>query len=207
MKTLTFLTTGIVLSFAALPAYGISFTFNSVSVSGIETVNNPIDVSGVTGISAVSFSINGSTGDLGGLSIYLQNPARDKTLLLATNLGSGTTFTANVSFSDSNSLGLGNIDTNSSPYSGDFLPFDSNLDGDGNPIANINTFGDFSPNSDGNWNLKLINSTISIASIGESTLTFQSTPVPFEFNPASGLLILGGAWLVRKTLKNKNNKI
>lgn len=35
----------------------------------------------------------------------------------------------------------------------------------------------------------------------------EATPVPFEFSPALGLGVLGGAWLVRKALKKKSVKV
>jgi hypothetical protein len=204
MKTLTLLTTAIASTFlTALPA--LSFSIIGATAGANSTTNNLITVSGISGSNAVSLSIVGSTGDLSGLSIYLQNPLGDKTLLLATNLGSGT-FSSNVSFSDSIN-NLGNIDTNSSPYTGDFLPFDSlsdpNVDGGNNPIATINAFTDFSPNSDGNWNLKLINSASSSVSIGQTSLTFDTTPVPFEFSPTLGLGFLGSIYLISRILKNR----
>jgi hypothetical protein len=142
-------------------------------------------------------SISGSSGNLNSLSIYLQNPIGSKTLLLATDLGSGT-FSSNVNFSDSSILNT--INTNLSPYNGTFLPFDFNSDT--NSIANVSKFANFSPNNDGTWRLIFDNSFgASTVSIGQTTLTFDATPVPFEFNPASGLLILGSAWLVRKTFR------
>jgi hypothetical protein len=36
---------------------------------------------------------------------------------------------------------------------------------------------------------------------------FTATPVPFEFEPTGGLLILGGGWLLRKHLKKKSTKV
>jgi subtilisin-like proprotein convertase family protein len=35
----------------------------------------------------------------------------------------------------------------------------------------------------------------------------ETTPVPFEFSPALGLGVLGSAWLVRKALKKKSEKV
>jgi hypothetical protein len=34
-----------------------------------------------------------------------------------------------------------------------------------------------------------------------------ATPVPFEFEPTGGLLILGGGWLLRRHLKKKSTKV
>ncbi len=34
-----------------------------------------------------------------------------------------------------------------------------------------------------------------------------STPVPFDFEPSAGLAVLGGLWLGRKYLKNRQNKL
>jgi hypothetical protein len=41
--------------------------------------------------------------------------------------------------------------------------------------------------------------------VGQNTGTFSfiATPVPFEFNPALGIGILGGTWLLRTALKKK----
>jgi hypothetical protein len=35
----------------------------------------------------------------------------------------------------------------------------------------------------------------------------SATPVPFEFEPTGGLLILGGGWLLRRHLKKKSTKV
>jgi hypothetical protein len=34
-----------------------------------------------------------------------------------------------------------------------------------------------------------------------------ATPVPFEFEPTGGLLVLGGGWLLRRHLKKKSTKV
>jgi hypothetical protein len=59
--------------------------------------------------------------------------------------------------------------------------------------------------------IKFSNDNGSSYTSGEFFNTFEInatevTPIPFEFNPAYGLGILGGVWLVRKGLKKSKNK-
>ena len=42
--------------------------------------------------------------------------------------------------------------------------------------------------------------------LGNVQFTAEAVPVPFEFDPAGGLLILGGFWLGRKQLKKHFQK-
>ena len=42
--------------------------------------------------------------------------------------------------------------------------------------------------------------------LGDVQFTSEAVPVPFEFDPAGGLLILGGFWLGRKQLKKHFQK-
>ncbi|MCY7332935.1 MAG: proprotein convertase P-domain-containing protein [Pseudanabaena sp. CAN_BIN31] len=81
------------------------------------------------------------------------------------------------------------------------------------PVPTATTYASFAPLSafngsslNGTWTLNVQDRAF-IDTGSFSSFTIDATPVPFGFEPTGGLLIVGGAWFLRKQLKKKTTKV
>ena len=78
-----------------------------------------------------------------------------------------------------------------------------------NPVPTATTYASFQPltafngqSLNGNWTLN-VQDRIRFDTGRFNQFTINATPVPFEFEPIGGVVLLGGAWLLRKRLMKK----
>jgi hypothetical protein len=184
-------------------------SFLTVSVLAFGSIINP-----VYALSSYDFSFSATTSSIGSQPISgsgtftttdLPNGADATSSVLITNI-IGSIF--DLSFSNSSAAISTLLPTNAF-LGNDNLLFPLALDPNKVSINgvsfNVSSFGS-------RYNLFKNGSVYQISndfgkSVTTPTLNLTNvTPVPFEFNPALGIGILGGVWLVRKGLKKKLRK-
>ena len=80
-----------------------------------------------------------------------------------------------------------------------------------NPVPTATTYASFEPltafngqSLNGTWTLNVQDRAFeSTGSFTQFTINTTATAVPFEFEPTGGVVLLGGAWLLRKRLMKK----
>ncbi|MEA5621338.1 proprotein convertase P-domain-containing protein [Cronbergia sp. UHCC 0137] len=183
----------------AQPAQALSFT---TSPSGIndalvgDTAQSTDFTFAVSGINpaqtgSVSLNLDLTHPELLDLEAYLFSPTGEQLSLFVVALGADFT---NTSFVDGGSL----LSNGSAPYTGSFAPEGAS----GTEISTISTFAGFNGSDpNGTWTLRFYdNFNGNVGTLNNATLNVQ--PVPFEFSPTLGLLVLGG-WFGRKKVVAK----
>jgi len=194
-KTLTAIGFSALSLFSALPAYALSFNFGW-SNDDVNITSNPSAAGTLTAVGTLDINRNAgesfTLADITNINILATNPQGSFTFT-SFNDGGGTIAGDGLSASIT-----GNFFTNGGG-AGVFFGCET-FDCD-NSLVRLRTV----PPTSGGTSFNVIYNSQANA-IASFQLT-AATPVPFEFSPALGLGVLGGAWLVSKRFKKKSPKV
>ncbi len=186
----------------SVPAQALTLN-TAVNSTGVITDNGTTNftftVSGAEPVTTdVNLSLNLSHQDLFDLNIFLISPT-SQALALGQGL-LGTPGTINTTFDDQG--GGDHIELATNPYTAtSYLPVEfpnepifapTPILSAGNLLA---VFNNANPN--GTWTLRIDDyASDNTGTLNSATLavTTDATPVPFDFQPSTGLLLLGGIW-------------
>jgi subtilisin-like proprotein convertase family protein len=183
----------------AFSAQALSYTNNGGTINDIGFTDFTFDVAG-TPPTPFDISLEISVlehPDLFDLQLYLISPSNN-VLTLAENL-TGTAMVDTV-LSDA---GIQPIDTVAQPYTGIFKPSQPSPGGSQPAtVLDLARFNITDPNPIGTWTLRIYDLVAdnSLGGLGTTTLNINAaaTPIPFEFNSNTALLLLGGFWGAQK---------
>jgi hypothetical protein len=195
---------GNMINVSAVDAASLTITNPGGTVNANSGVINPTflvtapagdRISDVTvNVSSLQLVANNFSSGLSPFELYLRSPTGLALRLTLAESTEGSFFT-NTTFSDAGVL----LSSGASPYTGTFKP-EGTI---GNISANITSFAGFNNNlPGGTWGLTVFNTDpTNNATLGTVTLNIQTTPVPFEFSPLGGLVLLGGIFAVKRQFK------
>jgi hypothetical protein len=188
-KTLTVIGFSALSLFAAIPAYSASFNFNWNN-NDPNIIDNPSAAGNLTVVG--SLDINKNAGES-----FIETDISNVNLLATTPDGSFTFTSLGTTSGAIAANGLSASITDIFTDFGIFEAFGCNFIDCSNLVVVIGTSSSnnaFSVNYDSQAN-------------AQASFQLTASPVPFEFSPALGLGVLGGAWLVSKKFKVKSAKV